>query len=61
MPKFTFTRSAIVEETYVIDAADEADAWEQVRGGEAEPDASLFLDWATDDFALENSSDTPVK
>ena len=54
MKKYTFTRSAIVEETYVIEAVDEADAWEQVRGGEADPNWSLFLDWYTDDFVLED-------
>ncbi len=59
MKKYTFTRSAIVEETYVIEAVDEADAWEQVRDG-ADPVRHLFLDYYTDDFVMEDVEDTPL-
>jgi hypothetical protein len=59
MKKYTFTRSAIVEETYFVEAVDEADAWEQVRDG-ADPVHQLFLDYYTDDFVLEDVEDTPL-
>jgi hypothetical protein len=59
MRKFTFTRSAIVVETFAVDAETEAEAWEQVRAGEVEPVASEFLDYYTDDFVLEDGEDTP--
>jgi hypothetical protein len=63
MRKFTFTRSAIVSETFVIDAETEAEAWEQVRDGR-DPVASEFVDYYTDDFVLrpivlEDGEDTP--
>ncbi len=59
MKKYTFTRSAIVEETYVIEAVDEGQAWEQVRDG-ADPVHQLFLDYYTDDFVMEDVEDTPL-
>jgi hypothetical protein len=59
MRKFTFTRSAIVSETFVINAETEAEAWEQVRDGR-DPVTSEFLDYYTDDFVLEDGEDTPL-
>jgi hypothetical protein len=54
MPKFTFTRSAIVVETFPVDAETEAEAWELVRAGDVEPVGSEFLDYYADDFVLQN-------
>ena len=59
MRKFTFTRSAIVSETFVINAETEAEAWEMVRV-DPSPVASEFLDYYTDDFVLEDGEDTPL-
>ena len=61
MPKYTFTRSAIVQETYVIQAETEAEAWDIIRDNPAAQPVvdSEFLDWYTDDFVLEDG-DTPL-
>jgi hypothetical protein len=59
MRKFTFTRSAIVSETFVINAETEAEAWELVRDGR-DPVSSEFVDYYTDDFVLEDGEDTPL-
>jgi hypothetical protein len=61
MPKFTFTRSAIVQETYVIEAETEQEAYDIIRESPDQPVVdSEFLDWFTDDFVLENVEDTPL-
>ncbi len=53
MKKYTFTRSAIVEETYVIEAETEAEALDIVQDNPAQHIAdAAFLDWYTDDFVL---------
>ena len=61
MPKYTFTRSAIVQETYVIEAETEAEAQDIIRDNPDQPVVhSEFLDWYTDDFVLEDVEDTPL-
>ena len=61
MPKFTFTRSAIIEETYVIEAESEQEAFDIIRESPDQPVVdSEFLDWYTDDFVLEDVEDTPL-
>ena len=61
MPKYTFTRSAIVQETYVIEAETEQEAYDIIRESPDQPVVdSEFLDWFTDDFVLENVEDTPL-
>lgn len=53
MRKFTFTRSAIIEETYVIEAETEDEAFDIIRESPDQPVVeSEFLDWYTDDFVL---------
>jgi len=60
MKKYTFTRSAIVEETYVIEAESEDEAYDIIRESPDQPVVdSEFLDWYTDDFVLEDVEDTP--
>ena len=55
MPKYTFTRSAIVQETYVIQAETEAEAWDIIRDNPDQPVVdSEFLDWYTDYFVCED-------
>ena len=55
MPKYTFTRSAIVQETYVIEAETAAEAYDIIRSSPDQPVVdSEFLDWYTDDFVCED-------
>lgn len=55
MKKFIFTRSAIIEETYAVEAETEVEAWDIIRNT---PDVEIvdteFLDYYTDDFVLED-------
>ena len=55
MPKYTFTRSAIVQETYFVEAETEQEAWDIIRNNPDQPVVNTeFLDWYTDDFVLED-------
>ena len=61
MRKFTFTRSAIVQETYVIEAETQDEAYDIIRDNPDQPVVdSEFLDWYTDDFVLDEVEDTPL-
>ena len=61
MRKFTFTRSAIIEETYVIEAETEDEALSEVKSGYAEVTLGTFVDWYSDEFVLERVVDiTPL-
>ena len=60
MRKFTFTRSAIIQETYFIEAETEDEAYDIIRNSPDQPVVdSEFLDWYTDDFVCEDG-DTPL-
>ena len=55
MKKYTFTRSAIIQETYVIEAETEAEATAIIHESPDQPVVNTeFLDWYTDDFVLED-------
>ena len=55
MPKYTFTRSAIVQETYFVEAETEQEAYDIIRESPDQPVVdSEFLDWFTDDFVCED-------
>jgi hypothetical protein len=54
MKKFTFWRNAIISETYEFEAESEDAAREMLRNGEVDPICEDWMDWATDDFELEN-------
>lgn len=54
MKKFTFWRNAIVSETYEFEAESEEAAREMLRNGAVDPICEDWMDWATDDFELEN-------
>ena len=55
MPKYTFTRSAIVQETYFVEAETEQEAYDIIRESPDQPVVdSEFLDWYTDDFVCED-------
>ena len=55
MKKFTFWRNSIVAETYVIEAASEEEAREMLWNGDySDPVHEEWIDWASDDFELEN-------
>jgi hypothetical protein len=61
MKKYTFTRSAIVQETYVIEAETEQEAYDIIRDNPDQPVVgSEFLDWYTDDFVMEDVEVTPL-
>lgn len=57
MKKFTFWRNAIVAETYVFEAESEEAAREMLRNGEVEVFSEEWMDWATDDFELEDAEE----
>ena len=60
MRKFTFTRSAIIQETYFIEAETADEAYDIIRNSPDQPVVdSEFLDWYTDDFVCEDG-DTPL-
>jgi hypothetical protein len=54
MKRFIFSRSAIISESYAIEAETEAEAWDIIRNT---PDVEIvdteFLDYYTDDFVLD--------
>ena len=55
MRKFKFTRSAIVQETYFIEAETAEEARNYIRESPDQPVVdSEFLDWYTDEFVLED-------
>ena len=59
MRKFTFTRSAIIQEIYFIEAETADEAYDIIRNSPDQPVVdSEFLDWYTDDFVCEDG-DTP--
>lgn len=55
MKKYTFWRNAIIAETYVLEANSEEEAREMMWNGEyGDPIREEFVDWASDDFELED-------
>jgi hypothetical protein len=54
MKKFTFWRNAIISEVYVVEAATEDAAREQLMNGEVEVFTEEWMDWASNDFELEH-------
>jgi hypothetical protein len=55
MKKFTFWRNSIVAETYVIEAESEDQAREMLWNGDySDPVKEEWIDWASDDFELED-------
>lgn len=57
MKKFTFWRNSIVAETYIFEAENEEQAREMLRNGEVEVFSEEWMDWATDDFELEDAEE----
>lgn len=57
MKVYTFTRAAIVTETYEIEADTEAEARAIVEQGDGEIVRSDFVDWFSDDFTSEGAND----
>ena len=55
MKKFTFWRNAIIAETYVVEAESEEEAREMLWNSDyGDPVKEEFIDWASDDFELED-------
>jgi hypothetical protein len=59
MPKYTFTRSAIVEEVFVVEAENE-DTAREILFDPPEPTGLVWQDWYTDDYKLQDVEDTPL-
>jgi hypothetical protein len=59
MRKFTFTRSAIVEEVFVVEAENE-DAAREMLFDPPEPTGFVWQDWYTDDYKLQDVENTPL-
>ena len=57
MKKFTFWRNSIVAETYIFEAENEEQAREMLRNGDVEVFSEEWMDWATDDFELEDAEE----
>ena len=60
MAKYTFWRNAIVSEVYIVEAASEEAARQKLWDGECEPFTEEWIDWASDDFELEDVEDELV-
>jgi hypothetical protein len=60
MPKYTFSRSAIITEVYELTAASEQEAREKLFNGECDPTHSEWLDWHSDNFELDYVEDELV-
>ena len=54
MKRFTFWRNAIIAETYVVEAESEEAARELLMNGEHDPVHEEWIDWATDNFEIED-------
>ena len=53
MKKYTYWRNAIICETYVVEAATEEQAIEQLMDGCHEPVHTEWVDWATGSYEIE--------
>ncbi len=55
MKKYTFWRNCIVAETFEVEAESEEEAREMMWNGEyGDPIREEFIDWASDDFEIED-------
>jgi hypothetical protein len=57
MKRFTFWRNAIISETYIVEAETEEAAREMLRDGSIDVFSEEWMDWATDDFELEDTEE----
>jgi len=57
MKKFTFWRNSIVSESFYVEAESEEEAREKLDAGEYDSEISEYIDWATDDFVLEDTEE----
>ncbi len=58
MPKkFTFWRNSIVSESFYVEADSEEQAREKLQNCDYESEITEFIDWATDDFELEDTEE----
>jgi len=57
MKKFTFWRNSIVSESFYVEAESEEEAREKLDGGEYDSEISEYIDWANDDFVLEDTEE----
>ncbi len=60
MPKYTMWRNAIVCEVYEVTAASEEEARQKLFNGECDPVHEEWMDWATDNFEVEDVEDDLV-
>lgn len=59
MPRYTFVRRSIVEETFTVVASNEQDALDMVTDGHAkvEMEQGEWVDWAEDNYHLDSVED----
>jgi hypothetical protein len=60
MPRYTFWRNSIICEVYELEAGSEEEAREKLMNGEVDPMTEEWVDWATDNFELEDVEDELV-
>ena len=59
MPRYTFVRRSIVEEIFIVAAANEHDALDMVSDGhpKVEVEQGEWVDWAEDNYHLDSVED----
>ena len=57
MKRYTFVRSSIFEEHFVVEAESEAEALDKLSNGDYHSDLTDWLDWYDDEYTLEHSED----
>lgn len=62
MPKYTYTRSSIVEESFTVEAESEAEALELISDGApgVEIIGTEWIDWYDEEYTLEEVEDDVV-
>ena len=62
MPRYTFSRNSIVREFFEVQAANEAEALSMVQIGDPRVQITKgeWIDWAEDDYQLEDVEDELV-
>ena len=54
MKRYTYVRSSIFEEHFVVEAESEAEALNKLSNGDYHSDISDWLGWYDDEYTLEN-------
>lgn len=62
MPKYTFSRTSLAEETFTVEAATEEEALDLVRDGapQVQQGPLTWQDWYDDEYSLDDVEDELV-